>query len=161
MGATCSSCCLFILHLQILLSLLTSINPNLHCSHYFPLVPKTRSVLNVIFSAYQLLSMAPEHISVTGRRIIWFNEIWVMPWLGVAAHIYFFVGKLSISPRILMLALLWLTAGDREVIHGSKVLLHPGLSVLFLCLLFCHLLRESISRCSPSLTELNSIQTVI
>lgn len=83
-----------------------------------------------------------------------------MPWLGVVAHIYFFVGKLRISPRILMQDLLWLTAGDRDVIHGRKVLLRPGLSLLILCLLVCHLLRESISRYSPSLTELNPIQTV-
>lgn len=83
-----------------------------------------------------------------------------MPWLGVIAHLYFFVGKLRISPRILMQALLWLTAVDRDVIHGRKVLLHPGLSVLILCLLICHLLGESILRYSPSLTELNPVQTV-
>lgn len=83
-----------------------------------------------------------------------------MPWLGVVAHIYFLVGKLSISPRILMQALLWLTADDKDVIHGRKVLLCPSLSVLILCLLVCHLLGESILRYSPSLTELNPVQTV-
>lgn len=122
------------------------VTPILHCPHYFLLVPKTFLVLSVIFLAYQLPSMASEHISVAGRRIIWFNEIWVTSWLRESAHIYFSRGKLSAFPRILMLVLLWLIAGYKEVSNGRKVLLHTGLSALFplfVCLSF--VLRTSLT----------------